>query len=127
MSSTGSKFIGMVLTLGLTGMAIGFLIAMMEEAHGVHDPTPVFGMVAGAAVFAVLLRGPVGKAIGKMLEGQSVPDDRLVERVDQLEAQVFDSVADQQRIAELEERVDFAERMLAQRQNAGTFPAPGRD
>lgn len=124
MSSTGSKFIGMVLTLGLTGMAIGFLIAMMEEAHGMHDPTPVFGMVAGAAVFAVLLRGPVGKAIGKMLDGGDTIDAHLAQRVEQLEAQVFDSVPDQQRIAELEERVDFAERMLAQRQNAGTFPAP---
>jgi hypothetical protein len=123
-SSTGSKFIGMVLTLGLTGMAIGFLIAMMEEAHGMHDPTPVFGMVAGAAVFAVLLRGPVGKAIGKMLDGGDTIDAHLAQRVEQLEAQVFDSVPDQQRIAELEERVDFAERMLAQRQNAGTFPAP---
>lgn len=126
MSSTGSKFIGMVLTLGLTGMAIGFLIATMEEARGMHDPTPVFGIVAGAVVFGVLLRGPVGKAIGKMLDGGETVDTRLSQRVEQLEAQVFDSVSDQQRIAELEERVDFAERMLAQRQNAGTFPAPER-
>lgn len=124
MSSTGSKFIGMILTLGLTGMAIGFLIAMMEESR--QDPLGVVGIVAGAVVFAVLLRGPVGKAIGKMLDGGETVDTRLTQRVEQLEAQVFDSVSDQQRIAELEERVDFAERMLAQRQNAGTFPAPER-
>jgi hypothetical protein len=105
----------MVLTLGLTGMAIGFLIAMMEEAHGMHDPTPVFGMVAGAVVFGILLRGPVGKAIGKMLDSGDAVDSRLAERVEQLEAQVFDTASEQHRIAELEERIDFAERMLAQR------------
>ncbi|HEY4321133.1 MAG TPA: hypothetical protein VGM77_08115 [Gemmatimonadales bacterium] len=115
MSTTGSKVIGMVLTLGLTGMAIGFLIAMMEEAHGMHDPTPVFGMVAGAVVFGILLRGPVGKAIGKMLDSGDAVDSRLAERVEQLEAQVFDTASEQHRIAELEERIDFAERMLAQR------------
>lgn len=123
MNSTGSKILGGILTLGLTGMAIGFLIAMMEEAHGMHDPTPVFGMVAGAVIFGVLFRGPVGGAIAKMLDGGSATVDRhLTDRVEQLEAQVFDDAGDRQRLVELEERLEFAERLLAQRNAPESFP-----
>ena len=124
MSNTSSKVIGMVLTLGLTGMAIGFMIAMAEESHVVHDPTPVFGIVAGAAVFAVLLRGPVGKAIAKMLEGQSVPDDHVMERLDHMEDRLAEFGAEQMRVAELEERVDFTERLLSQREPARELRQP---
>ena len=112
---TSSRLIGMILTLGLTGMAIGLLFGMMEEARFVHDPTPVFGVVAGAAIFFALLRGPVGRAIARMLEASAGHDDQLALRVDELEAQLNELGQDQRRVAELEERLDFAERLLAQR------------
>ena len=58
--------------------------------------------------FAFLLSkvfGPIGAAIGARLRGPraGAPDHRLASEVDQLQA----------RLAEVEERLDFAERLLA--------------
>jgi hypothetical protein len=118
MSNSASKFFGVLLTLGLTAMAIGFLLGMMDQVRGMNGPIPAIAIVAGAAIFAVMLRGPVGRAIARMLEGHSAPDDQLALRVEQLEAQLLDSRDAIDRVVELEERVDFAERMLAERQRA---------
>jgi uncharacterized protein involved in exopolysaccharide biosynthesis len=49
-----------------------------------------------------------------MLEGSSSQDDQLVMRVEQLEDRIAELGIDQVHVAELEERLDFAERMLAQ-------------
>ena len=97
----------------------------MEESRLVHNPTPIFAGVAAAAIFFALLRGPVGKAIGKMLEGSAVPDEQLTERIEQLEDRVAELSNDQRSVAELEERLDFAERLLAQRGDAVPSEAPG--
>lgn len=121
---TESKFWGVVLTLGITGMGLFFLFGVMEESRGINNPTPVFaGLAAGAVLFA-LLRGPVGRAIGKMLEGQQVQDDQLVMRVEQLEDRLAELGMDQVRVAELEERLDFAERLLSQREPQGELRNP---
>ena len=114
-SGRGSRVIGMVLTLSLTGMALAFLVGMTEQARFIHDPTPLIGALAGAAIFFGLLRGPVGRAIAKMLDSSGGPDDDTALRIEQLEAQLSDLGFDQHRMAELEERLDFAERLLSQR------------
>ena len=114
-SGNSSKFWGVVLTLGLTTGALVFLFGTMEEARSMPPAMPVFGALASAGIFFALLRGPVGKSIAKMLEGQSVPDDHLVMRVEQLEDRLAEMGMDQHRVAELEERLDFAERLLSQR------------
>ena len=123
----GSKFWGTVVTLGLTGMGLSFLFAVMEESQGsrnASNPAPVFAGVAAAVIFYALLRGPVGRAIGKMLEGGSGQDEQLALRVEELEAQLGELGLDQRRFAELEERLDFAERLLAQRNDAAALRAP---
>ena len=56
---------------GLTGAALFFLFGVMEESRNINNPTPIFAGIAAAAIFFALLRGPVGKAIGKMLEGNA--------------------------------------------------------
>lgn len=121
----GSKFWGTVLTLGLTGGAMVFLFGTMEESRGMPSPAmPVFAALAAAAIFGTLIRGPIGKAIGKMLEGNTAPDDQLVMRVEQLEDRLSELGMDQLRVAELEERLDFAERLLSQRETAGALKRP---
>ena len=124
MNAKGSKFWGVVTTLALTGGGLLFLVAVMEEARFVHDPTPVFASVAAAGIYFALLRGPVGRAIGKMLEGSAVPDEQLTERIEQLEDRVAELSNDQRSVAELEERLDFAERLLAQRGDAVPMRLP---
>ncbi len=115
-NARGGRIVGMLLTLSLTGMALAFLVGMTEQARFIHDPTPLAGAVAGAAIFFALLRGPVGRAIGKMLDSGGASDDESTQRIEQLEAHVSDLAYDQQRMAELEERLDFAERLLSQRE-----------
>lgn len=122
--SQGSKFWGVAITLGLTGMGLFFLFATMEESRNVGNPTPVFAGIAAGAIYFALLRGPVGKAIGKMLEGSNTPDDQLGMRVEQLEDRLAELGMDQVRIAELEERLDFAERLLAQRESVSAIRPP---
>lgn len=69
--------------------------------------------VAFFAACAVVLY-PLMRAIGRRIEGRTGPDPALAEEVAQLRARVADVESMQHRIMELEERVDFAERLLAQ-------------
>ena len=78
---------------------------------------PVFGIsiVALTATVAVVLRGPLGKAIAQRIAGRRDGEgevDRLRAELDQLRGVV----------GELEERLDFAERLLAQQREAGRLP-----
>lgn len=59
---------------------------------------------------------PLMKAIGRRLEGRSAgADPALRTEVEQLRARLSEVEALQHRVMELEERVDFAERLLSQR------------
>ncbi|MGH6885350.1 MAG: hypothetical protein ACREGK_04670 [Geminicoccales bacterium] len=79
-----------------------------------------FAMFMAVAAGALgIFFGPIGRAVGRLIEGPKrgpVAGDPVVHdlraRVEQLEAE-------RGRIAELEERLDFAERMLAQRREPG--------
>ena len=122
----GSRFWGSVVTLGLVAGGLFFLFGVMEESRNVSNPTPAFAGVAAAVIYFALLRGPVGRAIGKMLESGSGPDEQLALRVEELEAQLSELGLDQRRFAELEERLDFAERLLAQRGDASVARLPER-
>ncbi len=65
--------------------------------------------VAGSGFLAAIFLGPVGRALGSRLAGKqgNVGDaDEIHRRLEALET-AFD------RVAELEERVDFTERVLA--------------
>jgi hypothetical protein len=59
---------------------------------------------------------PLMRAIGRRLEGKSSsPDPALREEIDRLTLRLGEMDALQHHVAELEERLDFAERILAQR------------
>lgn len=75
---------------------------------------PVAAYAAIAATRAIWIRGVPG-------EGGGVMDGRVAE----LEARVAELEQGKARVAELEERLDFAERMLAQAKPEGALP-PGR-
>jgi hypothetical protein len=69
--------------------------------------------MAFAFVVAKVL-GPIGVAIGHRIRGgrDSAPDHRLAAEVDELRT----------RLAEVEERLDFAERLLARGAQADQIP-----
>jgi hypothetical protein len=70
-------------------------------------------IIIAALTATVIILWPLMRAFGRRLEGR--PTDAVLRaEVDQLHARVGDVDALQARILELEERVDFAERLLAQ-------------
>jgi hypothetical protein len=74
------------------------------------------------AACAVVLY-PLVRAISRRLEGRSPADPELRSEVEQLRHRIEDAEVLQSRVMELEERVDFTERLLAaQRREAERLP-----
>ena len=82
-------------------------------------PTIVFGTISLAVVAIFVIRGPIGRALADRLAGRSGSDDREV-----LELR-GDVESLRHELTELQERLDFAERMLA-RQNERALPPAGK-
>lgn len=117
MNHRGSRGSGLFLTIGLTAMGLMFLAFVMDNARNTPGPLPVFALLIGGVAFASLMFGPVGKAIGRMLESDTPQlDDQVTMRVEDLEARVAELTMEQSRVAELEDRLDFTERMIASAQ-----------
>jgi len=87
------------------------------------NPNDVAPAMVGIVFFlsiAAILRGPLGKALARRIEGTaSQPDAAVLEetqhRMAELERQV-------DRLHELEERLDFTERLLARQADPGRLP-----
>lgn len=85
----------------------GVVVAMhgmlaFELGKGYAIPTTILGVLAGA----VVLSGPVGKALAQRIQGPApseLPPEQVLNELDELRG----------RISELEERADFSERLLA--------------
>jgi hypothetical protein len=69
-------------------------------------------IIVVAVVAVKLLRGPLGHGIADRLRGTAPPDPAVLEELDVLKG----------RLAEVEERLDFAERLLAQSEQAERLP-----
>jgi hypothetical protein len=76
-------------------------------------PMVVISVISISVAAILILRGPIGRALGKRLEGNSAPDSDLVQRVEELETRLLVAEQVEGRLAEVEERLDFAERLLA--------------
>jgi hypothetical protein len=114
MSSRGSRGWGVFLLLALVGMGLTFLAAVLDQSRFINNPLPAMLGLVGAGVMAVLFLGPVGKVIARMLEGDTRPDEELTMRLEDVEARLAELALEQQRVGELEERLDFTERLVAQ-------------
>src|SRR5437868_6788814 len=82
----------------------------------------IVGTIAVAAT--IILRGPLGKGLARAMElgaGAAVNPEHDA-RMAQLEQRVTELESVHGRLAELEERVDFAERLLPRGETAGRLP-----
>ena len=81
-----------------------------------NDVAPMVVMIVVAISIAaiLILRGPVGKALARRLERGSAGDEGLLHRLEEMETRLLMAEQAQARLEELEERVDFTERLLAQ-------------
>jgi hypothetical protein len=78
-------------------------------------------LAIGAAAVALLF-GPIGSALARRLGGRPDPGDAHAE-IEEMSARVTAEVDDlRSRLAEVEERLDFAERLLAHGGPANQLP-----
>lgn len=93
---------------------------------------PLFGMVTGIIITALcvwggvqILRGPVGQALGRWISGTSgAVDPGVQEEVDQLRHTLAGM---ESHLAELEERLDFTERLLARQSESAALGRGGQE
>ena len=79
-------------------------------------------LAIGAAAVGLLF-GPIGSAVGRRIAGRSEPEATQPE-LEEIRVQVTAEVDDlRNRLAEVEERLDFAERLLAHERQADQLPA----
>ncbi len=99
-------------------MAVGFsfvLIAGLSKASSVMGPPAALIWIAAIAGAVIVLRGPLGEALLRSVANADRDPDEVqptdpavLQEIDELRAQM----------AELQERVDFTERLLAQEREA---------
>jgi hypothetical protein len=77
-------------------------------------PPLVLIIVLAALAATTIILWPIMRAFGRRLEGKGSGDPALRAEVEQLHARLGEVDSLQARLAELEERVDFTERLLAQ-------------
>lgn len=94
---------GAAIVAALLAPLIGHVILGITVGPGYAIPTTIVGAIAAA----VVLRGPVGDALARRIQGPApseLPPEQVLNEIDELRS----------RLSELEERTDFSERLLAQ-------------
>jgi hypothetical protein len=86
-------------------------------------PPVVLMIVIAALAATVIILWPIMRAFGRRLEGKGAADPALRGEVEQLQMRLTEVDTLHARVAELEERVDFTERLLAQAQPQGRLGA----
>ncbi len=71
-------------------------------------------LIVGGSALSWKLLSPLANALARRLEHRGAGDARLVEQVTQLQERMHDLEVQQARMLELEERLDFTERLLLQ-------------
>ena len=86
---------------------------------------PTVLLIAIAALTAItIILWPIMRAFGRRLEGKGNVDSVLRAEVEQLHTRLAEMDSLHARVLELEERVDFTERLLAQAQQPARLGGP---
>jgi len=86
-------------------------------------PPIILLIVIAALTATVIILWPIMRAFGRRLEGRGNTDAALKGEIDHLHVRLGEMDSLQSRVLELEERVDFAERLLAQAKQPGRLGA----
>lgn len=120
MGSRLSKILAMFMVIAMLGMSIGFMMFLLDEVINNGTGAVMVGMLGLGGVVAMMCFGPIGRAVASMLEGGTPrrDDPMLGMRVADLEDRLQEISLETQRLTELEERLDFAERLLTRQSDA---------
>jgi hypothetical protein len=87
---------------------------------------PAIVMIVFLGLLATtIILWPVMRAFARRLEGKASTDPALHAEIEQLQQRLAEMDGLQHRVAELEERIDFTERMLARPQAPAALPGDG--
>ncbi len=112
MSSKDIESIGMTVMAVAVAAAVSYAVVAVRLGEGFAIPVGIIGSIA----VAVVLRGPLGEALARRLAGtQEAASEELLQHLDEVRA----------RLGELEERLDFTERVLAQSHEPAKLAHPG--
>jgi hypothetical protein len=101
------------ISMTVLGVAIAAVVSFAVVAVRIGEDFAIPVGIISAIAVAVVLRGPVGKALAKRLAGEAEgQNEALLQELDEV----------RQRMGELEERLDFAERVLEQSEPAARLP-----
>lgn len=126
MSGRVSKALAMFLVMFLVLLGGIFLVFLLEEVLPQGIEGVILGLMGLGGMSWALFGGPIGKAIAGMLEssGSKEGDAVLGSRVADLEDRLQELALETQRVGELEDRLDFAERLLARHSESGDRGQP---
>lgn len=109
------------LFVGMGVLAIAFLGTMMGVTEALGPASiPIWGAGILGGIF--IANGPIGKAIGRKISGGDHEGPQPAEVPEEVYAELDELRA---RMLEMEERQDFAERLLAQRNESSPPDAGG--
>jgi hypothetical protein len=86
------------------------------------DPPAIVMVVLFVMAALTIVCWPIARALARRLEGKPGLTAALQGELEQMHHRLSDMDVLQQRVAELEERLDFAERLLARGESQGTLP-----
>ena len=86
------------------------------------DPELIVLIVVAALTAATVILWPIVRALARRLEGKGGADPALKTELEQMHHRLAEMEPLQARMAELEERLDFAERLLAQAKDPERLP-----
>jgi Tfp pilus assembly protein PilN len=95
---------------------------IVNSGPSVNETIMIIFSVIAIGLVSYQLLGPLFRAWATRIEGRGGSNPALERKVDELQQQLHESDQLHGRIAELEERLDFAERLLAQRDDAARLP-----
>jgi hypothetical protein len=86
------------------------------------SPGGIVMMVLLVTAAATIVLWPLARALARRLEGRAGLTPALQRDLEDLHQRLADVDGLQQRVSELEERIDFAERLLARGESQATLP-----
>jgi len=91
------------------------------------NPNDVAGALVGSLFFlsiaaVIILRGPLGKALARRIEGPGASPSMAPGELEELRVRLEEMEQQVGRVHELEERLDFTERLLAQQREQPRLP-----
>ena len=90
-------------------------------------PPVILLIVLAALTATVIILWPIMRAFGRRLESRGAADPSLKAEIEHLHSRLGDMDSIHARVLELEERVDFTERLLAQAQPPNRLEAPAQE